>query len=229
MNRWKVITGILLILAVGAFSGALGTGIYTKNRIKRFMDPMGPPPPIRILGRQLDELDLSTAQQQKTGALLEAMHLEFLEIFQKTQPELQLIFNHHVNQLRAELTPGQQQLFDNTIQRIEERMQQMLARPFNRQGSPTALAQLQTELGLTPAQTERSERVIVSMENQKKALIARWTSARAKQIEMLTADLAALLDETEGELATFLTDDQAKRLREAYVLKTYQPYQRAMP
>lgn len=215
MNRWKVIIGILLIFAVGAFSGALGTGFYTKTQIRRFVDPKGPPPPIRILERRLDGLGLSAEQQHKTDALLEQMHTEFFEIIQKTRPEIEEHFNRHVQLLRAELTPEQQQSFDKTIQRIHARMKQMTAPPFRRKPSKASPSQMQAELDLTPEQVQKSEDVIASMKKKKGEILYHWKTDRAQLHKKLKADMEALMDEMEGELATFLSAEQAKRLRES--------------
>jgi hypothetical protein len=213
MNRWKVITGILLIFILGAFSGALGTGYYTKNRIKRFIDPKGPPPPIRIIERQLDKLNLSTEQQRNIDALLEQMHTEFFEIIDKTKPDMDEHFNRHVRLLRAELTPEQQHAFDKTIQQIEDRMKRMSPPPFRDKPPVAALPQMLAELDLTPEQTQKSELVIVSMEKKRRQILHRFETARALLIKKMKSDMEQLMDETEGELATFLSAEQAERLR----------------
>jgi biopolymer transport protein ExbB/TolQ len=219
MNRWKVITGILLIFVMGAFSGALGTSFYTQKRIKRFIDPKGPPPPIRILERQLDELNLSTEQQRKTNALLEQMHIAFFEIMDKAKPEMDEHFKRHVQLLRAELTPQQQRAFDNTIQRIEDRMKRMSPPPFRPKPPTASLSQMQDEFDLTPEQTQKSELVIVSMEKKRREIFRRFETAKTLLDDKMESDMAQLMDETEAQLETFLSAEQAEGLRKAYAPK----------
>jgi transcription initiation factor TFIIIB Brf1 subunit/transcription initiation factor TFIIB len=223
MNRWKVITGILLIFVLGALSGALGTGYYTKSRIKQFIDPKGPPPPIRILERELGKLDLSSEQQRKIEALLEQMHTEFFEIIKKTKPEMDEHFKRHVQRLKAELRPKQQRAFDKTIRRIEDRMKPMNPPPFRPRPPKAALPRLKAELDLTPEQTQKSELVIVSMEKKRREIFRRFEAARALLLNKMKSDMAKLMDETEAELETFLSAEQAEGLRKAYVIKRYDP------
>ena len=216
MNRWKVITGILLIFVVGIFSGALGTGVYTKKQIRQFMDPKGPPPPIRILERQLAKLDLSSEQRHKTDLLLAQMHAEFIAVIRKTKPEMEAHFKRHVNLLRAELTPAQQNPFDNTIQRIQERLDRMLTPPMNPTSVAAGLRKLEIELELTPEQIAKSDSVIKSMKQKEAKLLDRLETDRALRHQRLQADMKALMDRTQKELEAFLSAEQARRLREAH-------------
>ena len=96
------------------------------------------------------------------------------------------------------------------------RVKQMVAPPFRRKSSSSSPAQIQAELDLTSEQARRSEEVIVSMKQKKGAILDRWETDRARLHKKLKADMEALMDETEGKLATFLSAEQAKRLREAY-------------
>ena len=219
MNRWKVITGILLIFVLGALSGALGTGYYTKNRIKQFIDPKGPPPPIRILERELGKLDLSSEQQRKIEALLEQMHTEFFEIIKKTKPEMDEHFKRHVRLLRAELRPKQRHAFDKTIQQIEDRMQPMNPPPFRPRPPEAALSRVKAELDLTPEQTQKSELVIVSMEKKRREIFRRFEAARALLLKRMKSEMVKVMDETEAELENFLSAEQAEGLRKAYAIE----------
>jgi len=217
-NRWKVITGILLILILGAFSGALGTGFYMKNRIQRFIDPKGPPPPVRILHRQLDRLDLSPEQRTKIDAKLRQMEAGFNAIILKAKPELDAHFKHHMPLLRAELSPEQQRVFDKAIARIEDRIKRMERPPFAPPPA-TTLPQLQAEFGLTSEQARKSAPVIVSMEKKKRAILHRFEKAGELLREKMDVEMEQLMDRTEGELADFLSAEQANRVRKVYAPK----------
>lgn len=215
-NKWKVITGILLIFLIGAFSGTLGTGFYMKKRIKRFIDPKGPPPPVRILYRQMDKLDLTPKQRSKIDILLQQTKNEFVVIIEKLKPDLEAHFNRHVALLRAELTPTQQKSFDKTIVRLRDRLKQKTTPPYRLKQPAAILTDLQAELSLTPEQIHKSELVIVSMEKKKREIMDRYDKARELLREKRGTDMELLLDEIEEELTGFLSVEQAELMRKAY-------------
>lgn len=130
MNRWKVIAGILLIFTLGAFCGVIGGGLFFKHRVKRIMDPAGPPPPIRFLKRQLDGLQLSGEQRTQIDALFEDMRRDFVELFRKSQPEFKALFDRYISQIREKLNPDQQEKLNRTVKRMENHLQRMKPPPF---------------------------------------------------------------------------------------------------
>jgi hypothetical protein len=214
MNRWKVIAGILLIFILGAFCGVIGSGVLLKHRIKRFMDPAGPPPPIRVLQRQLDAFELSEDQRVRVDALVDAMHREFTDFFRKTQPQFKAVFDRHVSQIRAVLDPVQQKQLDEAVNRIETRMKQP---PFGRKGprpgpDPERLfRRLQQQLNLSDDQLAQIRPILDEEMEKRHGMLSDAEGShdrRARREQMMQLHQA-----TEKRLQAILTPEQLEAFR----------------
>ncbi|WP_319524066.1 hypothetical protein [uncultured Desulfosarcina sp.] len=222
MNRWKVVAGILLIFILGALSGAMGTHVFFRHRIKRFMDPKGPPPPILILQGQMDELALSPDQQNRIDALFDDMHREFSDLWKKSQPIFKQLFDQYLLRIREVLNPAQREKLDRTVERIEKRMERMkpppppLPPPEKRgvkRGVLYDAPQLQKELGLTADQAEKSATILRDLKKKSDAVHRRFEAEMLPIHDRMDAELKQIRSEAKAGLSEMMSEEQMERLR----------------
>ncbi|BBO75259.1 hypothetical protein DSCW_26760 [Desulfosarcina widdelii] len=214
MNRWKVIAGILLIFILGALTGAMGTNTFFKHRIKRFMDPKGPPPPILILQRQMDELTLSQEQQNRIDALFDDMHREFTDLWKKSQPVFKQLFDQYLLRIREVLNPAQQEKLDRTVDRIEKRMERMKPPPPpEKRGGLFDAPRLQKELGLTADQAEKGAAILKDLKKKSDAVHRRFDEEMLLLHDRMDAELKQVWSDGEARLSDVMSRKQMERLR----------------
>ncbi len=135
MHKWKVLSGILLIFALGVLVGAVGTGLLFQSRIQHFLDPKAPPPPNQILFRELEKLNLSDDQWEDVNKLMDDMHQEITRRMKKTAPQIKQLFDGYVLKIGEELNSQQKKELTKALERIEERMKHMAPPPFREKGA----------------------------------------------------------------------------------------------
>ena len=226
MNKWKAIAGILLIFILGGLVGALGTGMLVKQRIKRFVDPKGPPPPIHFLQRQLRRMSLSADQEAKIGPILDRMHADFMALLEKSRPEFDRLFDTHVQEIREKLNASQQEKLDAMVQKIKAHLQRMHESGTRKKDGALMLSDLKTELDLTPEQAKMSQAIIQSM--QKKMEMIRERFGRQKDLlkERFADDMEKEYQSAKEALSKVLSAGQMETLKAKSDLKDCQhiPY-----
>jgi hypothetical protein len=225
MNRWKVIAGILLIFILGAFCGVIGSGLFFKQRVQRFMDPAGSPPPIRFLKRQLDDFQLSVEQKAQIDALFAEMRREFTDLFRKTQPEFKALFDRYISHIRKELRPDQQEKLNRVVERLGRHMQRMKPPPPGGKGPFTGdrrlgpdparrLDKLAWELDLSKDQVRQMRPILEKQWIRQRHLILEESTDGNRSD--LKEKLRAIREETDQLLEAILTPEQVvsyKKLR----------------
>jgi len=226
MNKWKVIAGILLIFILGVFSGAIGTSTFFKHRIKRFMDPQGPPPPIRLLQRQLGEFDLSSEQHARIDALFEEMHREFVRRMKKGQKEIKQLFDEYISQIKGVLASEQGEKLDRIVERIENRMQAMQSPPppMGHGGPPPGdgfkgpapkgmfIQRLQKELSLSDEQVQQIRPILEEEREKQKELFSKTVNGEGDRDDFRNR-MDAIRRETDARMVSILTPEQMERFR----------------
>jgi hypothetical protein len=221
MNKWKAIAGILLIFILGGLVGALGTGMVVKQRIKRFADPKGPPPPIHFLQRQLRRMSLSADQEAKIYPVLDRMHVEFLALLEKSRPEFDRLFDTHVQEIREKLDAGQQEQLDATVEKIKAHLKRMHSKGFVKKGNESLLSTLKTELDLTDEQAKMSRAVIQTMQKKTETIRQRFGRQKDRLREQYADDMAKEYQNAEAALSKVLTTGQMDILKTKIDLKDF--------
>lgn len=121
MKKLKVFIGIFLIFILGILAGTLGTGFFIKHRIGRFVRNEGHFPPIRILERLSDKLDLSKTQQVEIEKILKQARKQLIEFRQAYRPKFEKIFNNTIEQIKQKLDNRQKQKLDKLTERLKHR------------------------------------------------------------------------------------------------------------
>ena len=118
MKKWKLVTGVTLVFILGVLVGSMGAGLYMKHR---FPPPRKDPSEMRafILERFSHELDLTDVQREKFKVIIDQVGEKLEEHFRKTHSQIGEILEPGFSQMREFLNPGQQEKFDELIERLE--------------------------------------------------------------------------------------------------------------
>jgi hypothetical protein len=172
MNKLKLWTGISLILLIGMLIGSVGTKMYTRHKIARFIDAPDPPG-ARILRRLSDKLDLSPPQKEKFEKILDRSLTDWTEFREKYQPEFQNLFDETIAQIKNLLSDEQKQKLDDMYDRLKKRIHSPGDRhPRDRPPTPERfMSALKKRLDLTKAQEAKVLPIInSSMKRQREML-----------------------------------------------------------
>ena len=207
MNKIKLTAGVILVFLVGALAGALGTGIYFKQRIGRFADG-GPPVPVRVqtlLKKFSDELDLTDVQRTELEKILLESQEKILALGRKIFPEIEEINEQSFASIKDKLNSEQKEKLDiihQKMKRFHDRFAKRVAFP-GRTGE-RIIPDIKERLNLTKEQEIKVRSII------KKGLEERRKIRKRR-------DMLEIEKSIEKELADVLTEKQMeeyRRLRE---------------
>jgi Spy/CpxP family protein refolding chaperone len=118
MRKWKLVISVALVFILGVLVGSMGAGLYMKHR---FPHPKRDPSEMRafILKRFSEKLDLTDDQRNEFKAIIDQVGERLEEHFRRTHSEVGNIIEPGFSQMRAVLSPDQQEKFDELIERLE--------------------------------------------------------------------------------------------------------------
>jgi hypothetical protein len=120
MKRWKLISGLLLVLVLGILAGAFGTRIYLKDRFAHLRkDPKARQ--AFIMRKLSKELELTPDQKIKIEKIVEQLGEKRREFFLKNRPEIKKIMDEGFLQMKKELDDDQQKKLDVLREEFEKR------------------------------------------------------------------------------------------------------------
>jgi len=118
--RWKLISGLLLVFALGILTGSLGTGLYLKHRLA----PLIKEPRTRktfIMKKLSKELHLTSDQKTKIEPIVDQMIEKRREYYLKNRPEIKKIMAQGFAQIREELNEEQRKKLDALREKFYKR------------------------------------------------------------------------------------------------------------
>jgi len=121
MKRWKLITGVIIVFALGILMGSLGTGLLYKFRVIR---PVKLEPSERkalILKKYSKALALSPDQTTGFENIIDDMDSKRREFFKKIRPEVRTIREQGVSKMKMILEPHQQEKLEKLHQTFRKR------------------------------------------------------------------------------------------------------------
>ncbi len=214
MTRFRLWTGLILVLILGALSGSLGTGLYYKKRIERFSE-YGHTARSHLLMKRLSE-ELNLTEEQKAG--IEATIDQFLSklssIKRKIDPELENLRDHTFGEIRTILTDGQKKEFDALRARLkhwrpEDRLQAMLAR-ITPEGM---IDEMKNRLGLTDSQVSKVRPIIENSLKEQRKILERYRKQDRRDGHSLRHELREHHISIEEKLSKVLTAGQLVEFR----------------
>ena len=119
-SKLKFAAGIALVFFVGVLAGVLGAGIYFEARIEKMLHH-GPPTGKRILMRLTKDLELTPAQINEIGPIIERFEEKAFEIRKRFFPQIKPPLDQLTNQIRATLNSEQRSKFDKIHEKMKKR------------------------------------------------------------------------------------------------------------
>ncbi|MDM8526240.1 hypothetical protein QUF80_22920 [Desulfococcaceae bacterium HSG8] len=120
-NRIKIIGGLLLVFLLGIVVGSLGTGIYIKHRVEKFVGGS----PLRkgalVMKKLTSELDLTAPQETEIKKIVDNTLIQLYEFKQKHRPELEKIFDSSVVLIKEKLNDEQKEKMDRLHEKFKKR------------------------------------------------------------------------------------------------------------
>lgn len=126
MKAWKVILAALVLFAAGATTGAVIARWQAHRAYKAEQSKRSPLPPmawqrLEFLRRAQRDLSLNDEQKARIDGLLKDSQERFRKLWEPIAPQARAEFETLRDRIRAELTPEQQQRFDELLKKTERR------------------------------------------------------------------------------------------------------------
>jgi hypothetical protein len=122
MKRWKVVSGIVLVLVVGILIGSFGTQMLLRHRFPPPPPPHGGPRAADFLLKRLSrDLSLTEIQKTRVKEILERTDEKLHQHFQQVEPEVKKIIDDGFGEMRKELTDDQKTKLDRLKEHMERR------------------------------------------------------------------------------------------------------------
>ena len=130
MERWKIITVLVLVFVVGLMTGIVGTGVFIKHGAP--FSPRGSEGRKAFLMQRLErKLDLTAAQKTRVAAIVDRRHDQARERFRRHRQAMHAFMTQGFDEIRRELTPEQQGRLDELQSELEARFKKR-GRRFHR-------------------------------------------------------------------------------------------------
>ena len=163
MNRFKLITGVILVFLVGLLSGAMISGFYYKERINDFAAG-GPPEGERIrmlLDRFSHDLELSEPQKSQIEKILHDVQDKIFQLSRKTFPQIEELNDKGLEQIKALLNDEQRERFNSFQNKMKEVHDRFAVRLDFPERLPTDnIDEMKKLLGLTPEQVSEIQKIV---------------------------------------------------------------------
>ena len=120
-TKFKIIAGLLLVFVLGAICGALGTGIFIKQRFQRFTQ-RGPEERKDFFVEQLSkELALRDEQRSQAEQIFKSTEDEIQTLLDNSREQFETLMTQSREKLREILEPEQQEKLDAFFMRMKKR------------------------------------------------------------------------------------------------------------
>ena len=131
VNKWKLISGLLLVFVLGILVGSIGAGFYVKYQFAA--SERGPRARKDfIIDRLSKDLNLTPTQKTKIGPIVEQMIEKRREYYLKIRPEVKSIMEQGFSQIGQELNEDQQKKLKALREKFEKRRKEKRARRFGK-------------------------------------------------------------------------------------------------
>ncbi|MEW6670555.1 MAG: hypothetical protein AB1427_02565 [Thermodesulfobacteriota bacterium] len=120
MKKWKLISGVLLVFALGVLIGSLGTGFYHQYLFDRFRKDSAERKAF-VLKQFSERLDLTEDQQQAFKSIIDQVDQQRREQILKNRSEFKKIRDESYERMKKVLNPDQQNAFEELIKEIRNR------------------------------------------------------------------------------------------------------------
>ncbi len=115
MKKWRLITGVALVLVLGILIGGAGTHLYLRHKYHLSLDRKDRA--AHILKTLSRELDLSQDQKVEIGEILQRMAERLHNHSLQGRPEAERIVDESFSEIRQKLSDEQKKKFDSLQER----------------------------------------------------------------------------------------------------------------
>ena len=216
MNKLKLVAGVILIFLVGALTGALGTGIYFKNRMERF-SAGGPPPRLRkvlVMKRLSKELDLTEQQRHAFEKIVEESEVKILALRRQYLPEIKAIMDRSFELMKDKLNSKQQKRLEELKERLENRHAKALINSVLTKKRPgQIILDLKERLNLTEEQATKVRPIVEMNIKRLREIVEEYRGQDRPKLPSLRREIREIQRSTEKGLADILTEEQMETYR----------------
>ncbi len=209
-NKIKVIAGIVIVFLLGALIGSLGTGIYFKHRIRRFVKSGRPFPIKHFFMKRISELDLNQSQQAEIEEIVNKLQAELFEFKKKSKPEAKKIVKRNISLIKEKLNSEQKQKLDNLLNEFHEKRKAEKRRRHKRMTPDQIMSALKKELNLTLEQETRVRPIIQDHVTERRAIFEKY---KGEGLQDRRDEMKKNRQNTEKRLEKILTEEQTDGLR----------------
>lgn len=233
MKRLKLTAGVLILFSAGVLAGSLGTGLYLRHRME-MVAMGGPPPPERkafALARLSKELDLTDAERDQIGKILEQSEEKIFYVRRMFMPEIERIVDDSFARIRETLDADRQKRLDEFQERLRRQHEQARIRSIPiEEAVEHALSRIQERLNLTEEQARQVGPIVkTSMHRQRLVLERHEQRGWPPDMKSLRREMRELESALEKQLAEVLTDQQMEGFRKLQNELTQIPPDRPSP
>jgi Spy/CpxP family protein refolding chaperone len=219
MNKFKLISGVILLFFAGILAGALGSGIYFKQRVERFSGP-GPQVPVRVqilAGKFSKELDLTRDQRNEIEKIVEDSQEQILALGREMLPDIEEINEQSWELVKAELNDKQKEKLDELYQRMRGFRDMGPLQPYETRGKRGAPANgdMKERLNLTEEQAEKVRTITEEIEKEKEEIQKKYREQDPQDYLSLGNEMRELDKVYEDRLGEVLTEEQMKQYLES--------------
>jgi hypothetical protein len=131
VNKWKLISGLLLVLVLGILVGSIATGFYLKHRFAPFARGSKAKETF-IIEKLSRELNLTPTQKAKVAPIVKQMIEKRREYYVQIRPEVKGIMDQGFSQIKQELNEDQKKKLDALREKYERRRAERRAKRFRK-------------------------------------------------------------------------------------------------
>jgi hypothetical protein len=233
MKRLKLTAGVLILFSAGVLAGSLGTGLYLRHRME-MVAMGGPPPPERkafALARLSKELDLTDAERDQIGKILEQSEEKIFYVRRMYMPEIERIVDDSFARMRETLDADRQKRLDEFQERLRRQHEQARIRSIPiEEAIEHVLSRIKERLNLTEEQARQVAPIVkTSMHQQRLVLERHEQRGWPPDMKSLRREMSEIEAALEKQLAEVLTDQQMGEFRELQKELTQIPPDRPSP
>jgi len=111
-KKIKIAAGLTAVFFLGILTGSLGTGIYVKHRIGRFVKGDLTERHAAIMKKLSNRLDLTLSQQSEIGKIIANALKELSSFRQKHRAEAETVIDNAVEMIKEKLDEKQRHKMD---------------------------------------------------------------------------------------------------------------------
>lgn len=115
MKNTKALIGIILIFSLGVAGGVIGTHIFYKSRIEKFMSGERGGREEFIVQRLTGKLGLDSGQIEQVRTIMRETHSEIKLIRRQSRPQVEAVIEKSQERIKKLLRSDQQEKFDKII------------------------------------------------------------------------------------------------------------------